>query len=152
MKEVTTRPYRASDQAGCLAVFDTNVPTFFAPAERAEFGAFLVTVDDPGHPYLVLTDADTVVGCGGLYVEPGNPHARLAWGMIDRALHRQGLGRHLTTARLDMARTIPGVTEIGLETSQHTNAFYAGFGFTASRITPDGLAPGLDSYEMVLRL
>ncbi len=31
MKDITSRPNVAEDFAACLAIFDSNVPTFFAP-------------------------------------------------------------------------------------------------------------------------
>ncbi|HEX8430709.1 MAG TPA: hypothetical protein VF625_05455, partial [Longimicrobium sp.] len=62
------RDYTTADRDPCLAVFDSNVPDFFVPAERGEFAAFLDAL--PG-PYLVVESAaGTVVGCGGYAVAP----------------------------------------------------------------------------------
>ncbi len=70
------RPYTTDDYAACLAIFDSNVPMFFAPEERAEFSAF------PGKPqgaYFVLVDdgggglwrVAVIAKCGGLASSSG---------------------------------------------------------------------------------
>lgn len=152
MHDITSRAYISEDFSFCLAIFDSNVPTFFAPEERTDFCQFLGSINAGDRPYLVLTRKDTVIACGGLITETGNRQARLAWGMVDRALHGQGLGTSLTQARLALARATSNIDELGLATSQHTSGFYEGFGFTVSKITPDGLASGLDRWDMTLRL
>lgn len=152
MQNIVSRPYTADDFSACLAIFDSNVPTYFAPEERAEFCEYLESVNDRDRPCLVLASNGSVVACGGLITEAGNRQARLAWGMVDRAFHGRGVGTRLTRARLALARATPGITELGLETSQHTHGFYEGFGFTVSKITPNGIASGLDRWDMTLRL
>ena len=47
---------------------------------------------------------------------------------------------------------MPGITRLRLSTSQHSAGFYEAMGFATTGVTPDGLAPGLDRYEMVMRL
>jgi predicted GNAT family N-acyltransferase len=145
------RPYLPTDRAACLALFDSNVPRFFDVAERPGFAQYL---DHAGMrwPYLVVEDDGRIVGCGGHAIEPDGVSVALCWGMIDNALHGQGLGRFLTEARLAAARVVPGATRVVLNTSQHTQGFYAGFGFLTEAVTPDGYAPGIDRWDMVLRL
>jgi len=58
----------------------------------------------------------------------------------------------LTEARIAAARGTPGVARGILNTSQHTQGFYARFGFEAEKVTPDGYAPGIDRWDMVLKL
>nr|WP_276562489.1 GNAT family N-acetyltransferase [Hoeflea prorocentri] len=135
-----------------MAIFDSNVPTYFARQERSDFCTYLESVDAGDSPYLVLVRDDLVVACGGLIIEPGKRKAHLAWGMVDRSFHRQGVGTRLTQERLALARAIPDIEQLELATSQHTHGFYEGFGFTVSKITPDGHAPGLDRWDMVLHL
>jgi hypothetical protein len=70
------REYTTGDRDACLAVFDSNVPRFFTPAEREEYAAFL-DAPLPG-PYLVVEDeAGVVVGCGGYALERGTADAHL---------------------------------------------------------------------------
>ena len=146
--DTTVRPCRPVDFAACLALFDGNVPQFFAESERAEFADFL---RDHDHlPYLVIEQGGAVVACGGVDVTAGR--GCLTWGMVDRSRQGQGLGRALTTARLDLLRSRPEVREVAIETSQHTAGFYEGFGFQVTRVTPDGFGPGLDRVDIVLPL
>ncbi|MEK9212812.1 GNAT family N-acetyltransferase [Sphingomonas sp. 2378] len=66
-----------------------------------------------------------------------------------QVIHRQGLGRLLTQARLHTAAEMPGVAQVHLDTSQHSEGFYARLGFQTERVTVDGYGPGLDRYDMV---
>lgn len=149
---VASRPFRATDRAACLAVFDSNVPDFLAAGERADFSADLDVAARGDTPYLVLTRAGGIVACGGLWLGPDGAEAALSWGMVARPFHRQGLGTRLLRERLALARTLPGLQRLTLATSQHTRAFYEGFGFQPVGITPEGLGPGLDRCDMILRL
>lgn len=146
------RAYRATDRAACLALFDSNVPTFFAPDERTEFAAHLDQVNAGRSPYLVLFQGDKTLACGGISRTDDPTIASLSWGMVQQASQGQGLGRVLTQARLDLARRMPGVALLRLSTSQHTAPFYRRFGFAVEALTPDGFTPGLDRVEMSLTL
>lgn len=145
--EVTIRPYAQSDFAACLALFDGNVPEFFAPAERAEFEGFLE--DGPATAYLVLEKDGAVVACGGVSRDPSG-WAVLDWGMVARSQQRSGLGRMLLAERLVLARGMPGVRGMRLKTSQKTSGFYEVFGFRVAGVVPDGFGPGLDGVAMEL--
>lgn len=152
MSKIISRPYAAFDLATCLAIFDGNVPTFFAPDERAEFKDHLKNIDVSTTPYIVLERGGAVVACGGLTIDKTRKKASLSWGMVDRALHGQRLGTQLTQARLTLARSVSGLEEIELSTSQHTHGFYQAFGFVVSGFVPRGFGPELDRWDMTLRL
>jgi predicted GNAT family N-acyltransferase len=92
------------------------------------------------------------VACGGCTVAADGTTAGFCWGMVDRALQGTGLGTLLTQARLRVAMAAPGVTRIRLDTGQHSQGFYARFGFRPVAVTPDGDGPGLDRWDMMLRL
>lgn len=143
------RPYVAADRPACLALFDSNAPRFFDPSERAGFEQFL---DEMRWPYQVIERDGRVVACGGHAVEPDGRTVSLCWGMVEQALHGQGLGRMLTEARLAAARVEPGATEVRLDTGQHTTGFYQRFGFVIERVVKDGYAPGSDRHDMRLGL
>lgn len=148
---ITIRPFVAADLSACLEIFDSNVPGFFTPAERDEFRQDMESADSP-MPYLLLLRDGEPVACGGLILGTTGRNASLSWGMVARAHHRQGLGARLLQARLDMARSIPGLTEVTLSTSQHSRGFYARSGFTLLRSIPDGFGPGMARCDMILRL
>lgn len=144
--DLTIRRYRAaSDRAACLDVFDSNVPEFFLPAERAEFEAFL---DDLPGPYFVGESGGRIVACGGYALTDSGRRADLCWGMVRRKAQRRGLGRRLTDHRIERAVAHPGVNVVALQTSQHTAAFYETRGFEIAEIEPDGFGPGMDRYDM----
>lgn len=150
MRGMAIREYAAGDRETCLLVFDTNVPRYFRPHEREEFGAFL---DDLPGPYLVLVDdSDTIVGCGGYAVSEDTGSADLCWGMVRRGMHGRGLGRVLTERRIGRIKEDDRVRSIRLHTSQHTAAFYERLGFRVTRVVRNGYAPDLDRHEMVLEL
>lgn len=102
----TIRPYVMQDHAACLALFDSNVPQFFDRSERAGFDGFLQRDTGAWH-YLVIARAGAVVACGGHALRADGRVASFGWGMVDRRLHRHGLGRALTEARIDACRAVP---------------------------------------------
>jgi ribosomal protein S18 acetylase RimI-like enzyme len=150
MTDARIRGYAPADRAACLTLFDGNMPTFFAPDERAEFAAFL-DAQATDWAFRIVERGGAIVACGGHRVAADGETAGFCWGMVDRRLHRTGLGRILTQARLDAARATPGVRQVRLDTSQQTQGFYARFGFVVERVVPDGYAPGLDRVDMLLR-
>lgn len=142
------RDYRAdADRAACLDLFDSNVPDFFLPAERAEFEAFL---DDLPGPYFVYEPAGRILASGGYALAEEGRRADLCWGMVHRSLHRQGLGQGLARYRIDRARRHPGLREVALQTSQHTADFYRSLGFKVVDVEPDGFGEGMDRLDMRL--
>ncbi len=143
------RPYAKTDRDSCLRLFDSNTPAFFSTAERPDFTRFL---DGGPSDYGVIVSLGEVVACGGYVVESDGLTASLCWGMVDRERHKAGLGRQLTAARLQAIRATSGVRFVRLDTSQHTQGFYARFGFEAEAVARDGYGPGLDRVDMVLRL
>ena len=142
----TVRPYRDTDRAACLAVFDSNVPDDFRAEERAEFAAFL---DDLPGPYLVLVDGEErVAACGGWALETDGESAAMCWGMVRRDRQGEGWGRRLLEERVRRAGSQPGVRRLILTTSQRTRGFFERLGFRVRDVVPDGIAPGLDRVEM----
>ncbi|MCF7751580.1 GNAT family N-acetyltransferase [Bacillus subtilis subsp. subtilis] len=143
------RLFTPPDADACLALFDGNVPHFFGTHERADFAAYL---QQPGRQmdYLVIERHGRVVACGGWAMDDART-AAFCWGMVERALHRQGLGSELAQARLQQA-CARGAHRVVLSTSQHTRDFYAALGFGVTRVVADGHGPGLDAVEMVLEM
>ena len=146
MDDVSFRPYRARDFAACLRLFDSNMPEFFAPHERAEFEAFL---RDAG-PYLVGEMGGQVVACGGF--EGTGTSASQTFGMVARDRQGQGIGLALTRARLEAIGAAPGVERVVIETSQRSAGFYDRLGFRVTEVTENGFGPGLDRWVMVREL
>lgn len=141
------RPYGRADFAACLALFDGNVPEFFAPGERGEFVAFLE--GGPATPYLVVERDGVVVACGGVSVGASG-WAVLDWGMVARSCQQAGIGRRLMAERLALARGMAGLRGVRLETSQRVCGFYERFGFCVTGVVAEGFGPGLDAVAMEL--
>lgn len=145
------RFYQSADMQACLDIFDRNTPRFFSPAERQDFERFLLDYAVAWN-FLVIEDNGSVVACGGHQVDKDTKSASFCWGMVANHLQGTGLGKMLTIARLNTASAMSDVATIRLETSQHTQGFYAQFGFAPERIILDGYGPGLDRWEMALSL
>ncbi len=140
------RPYTAADRAACLAIFDSNVPGFFAAAERADFAAYLDRADAR---YVVLcTDDETVVSCDGHGRRADGTTAILRWGMILRPYHRRGLGRQLIEARLGQAVADPAIARVVLYTAGQTADFYRRLGFRDTAVLADYYGSRLDQHAM----
>ena len=138
--------YSAAHRAGCLAVFDSNREPFFAVSERAEFETFLDQHTAESYYAVVLEDG-AVVACGGF----GEFDGRLAltWGMVQRAAHRNRYGTLLLAHRLEALRRVHGSEPVYINTSQHTEGFFAKHGFRTLAVKADGFAPGLHKVSMV---
>ena len=149
MNKPTFRPYTPADKDLCLAIFDSNIPTYFAETERTGYEAFL---DAPTGPYFILEQGSNAVGCAGYGKKVTDPddYAIFSYGMVAREFHKQGYGTHLAQLRLDAMHQDPAVKAAKLNTSQLTAPFYARFGFKTVNIIKDGFADGLDDVEMHL--
>ena len=149
--EVRLRPWRAEDRDLGAALFDSNTPRHFAAIEKADFLAFVDTL--PG-PYFVLESLDgAALGCGGYAGQPRDRSvAALCWGMVRGELHGRRLGERLLTERLARIAADPAFATVDIETTQHSQGFFARYGFVETAHTPDGFAPGMDRVDMTLRL
>jgi predicted N-acetyltransferase YhbS len=145
------RAFQDSDIGACLSLFDSNVPTFFAPQERAEFDQFLRELPSVADFFVIELGQGEIAACGGLEYVAERGIACLCWGMVRRDLHGRGLGKLLTQHRLDAARRKSEITRVAIDTSQHTAPFYEKFGFAIRTVSPDGYGPGLDRHDMELQ-
>jgi N-acetylglutamate synthase-like GNAT family acetyltransferase len=141
--------YSPADRRGCLEVFDSNTPSFFASAERAEFESFL---DQPDCAYFVMKHNGEIVGCGGYAILVEQKLAVLTWGMVRRDLQKQGLGRFLLMFRLREISKHGDVQSVRLHTSQNTAPFFEKQGFKVLSVVQDGYAAGLHRVEMVKKM
>ena len=139
------RPYALGDKDACLALFDSNVPTFFDSTERTLFEDFL---DDPAGRYFCIEQDDRIVGCGG-FARESRGQARFTWGMVDQTRHGDGLGRLLTEHRLQEIVRTGDYKEADLSTTPRIAPFFAKFGFVETGYEKDGFAPGMDKVLMV---
>ena len=142
------RPFDPADTGACLQVFDSNVPHFFADAEREDFRHHLSAIDGQAHRYVVLTCEGQIRACGGISLSGAT--ARLTWGMVARDWQVRGLGARLLSERLAVLTGLPAIRCVALSTGTRTAGFYESAGFRLLRVIPDGFAAGLDACEMEL--
>ena len=145
------RPYMPANRPACLALFESNFPHFFSEADRADYHEFLNDADAGRETYFVLQRGAETLACGGVGQDAGETF--LSWGMVRGDLRGTGLGTQLTQFRLDWLRLHwPAATHAKIDTSQHTESFYARFGFEVVEREQDGFGPGLDKVRMVAEL
>ncbi|KAA9327105.1 GNAT family N-acetyltransferase [Hymenobacter busanensis] len=148
------RAYEAiRDEEAVLQLFRSNLAPYFVPEEEADLLAFLRgEVSTDGLPYFVaeLAGHAGLVAAGGYALN--HPYAVLTWGMVNRQLHGQGLGRAFTAFRIAQCRQAYPGKSIEIKTSQHTEGFYAKLGFRTLAIEPDKWAPGLHEVHMLLEV
>lgn len=144
MNPARVRAYTSADRPACIALFDGNVPDYFAEIERADF---LATLDEIEDYWVIELDGQGIVACGGYAVEASG-EAALCWGMVRRDLHRRGLGERLLAERLRRIDADPAARQVVIETTQFSRGFYARYGFVVTREQADGFAPGYHLVEM----
>jgi ribosomal-protein-alanine N-acetyltransferase len=102
-------------------------------------------VDGPGRSYLVLVEADEVLGYGGIMIIGTDAHVMTI--AVDPGHRRRGLGSHLMLDLIDTALAA-GAEHLTLELRVSNTAarrLYEKFGFT-----PVGVRPGYYSDEDAL--
>ena len=108
------RAYTAADRAGCLSVLES-----IGGEGLVDFAAYL----DGGPRYFVAEHDGQIVGCGGV------GEGRLEWGMVHRAMQRQGLGRFLLYYRMREVGKLGNFEHVQVRVPRGVAGFYAGQGF-----------------------
>ena len=147
--------YRNDDLERCIAIFHSNLPTYFTTEEETEFIQFLQQNE---FPYWVVKHNDLIVGCGGIYVSSPNfkrsdfeQEVGFAWGMIEQQYHQQGFGKALTKFRLNYLLNHYPKRPIVLRTTQHTYPFFEQYGFTIHNYEKNGYGDNMDKITMVYK-
>ncbi len=143
------RRYEDADLAACLAVFDSNVPKFFAPHEREGFASFLGDLERFAVQYYVLVDGPRVIACAG--VGRRDDEARMCWGIVDGTRQGEGLGRLLLLVRLVRGAEL-GARRAGLDTIPSVAPFFEREGFVITGGEDDHYGPGIHRRDLLLML
>lgn len=141
------RLYQPTDLDPVVAIFRSNIPKYFGPAEEAGLHDFL---RDFSEDYYVVEVNGEVVGAGGIALNGDlvPPTLSLCWGMVREDHLGTGLGKALTEFRISLSNEkYPGVP-MTIGTSQHTRGFYEKLGFRTVEHTPNGYGPGIDICRM----
>lgn len=141
--------YTSAHRAACTEIFRSNEPLYFA---EAELPGFLEWLDDytDDNPYFVMKENGETIACGGIFLDAEKNEAGLAWGMVHHRHHKKGYGQQFTLYRLALLLETWPMAVITIETSQHTEGFYARMGFRTTAIEKNGFAEGIDKYFMQL--
>lgn len=139
------RPYRVEDRSACLEVFDTNIPDFFAPAEKGVYETYLDGISTHTDQYFVAEHDGRIVGAGG------RDGVRIRWVMVHRGVQRMGVGRLVVMKLLrDIGREGHEVST--LATGALVYPFYEKLGYRIVEVIKDGFVPGYDRVEMAKKL
>ena len=144
---VKFKAYENSNFASCLNLFDSNSQVYFSTDERADFENFLQHLENNSHYYVGFIQ-DHLIACGGWDLQDSQCYLR--WGIIDRHTHNTGLGTQLLKFRIAQIYRLEGRIDIAIKTSGQAHGFFAKHGFFTDSIVTDGLAPGIDQYNMIL--
>lgn len=144
---MTILPYTPSLLTACLGVFESNKPKYFHEDERPLFIDHLNRNSE--ERYWIVRLKGRIVACGGIY-EDDMDVAGLAWGMVHSHFHGMGIGKKLTSYRIQKLREIYPHHRYKIDTSQHTSRFYEKMGFKISHVVRDGFGIGLDKIVMWL--
>ena len=147
MTRVVVRDYAATDRDAVLAIFDSNLPNYFAPSDRAWLGE---TLDEPDGPAFVATIDAVPVAFGGYELWEHYNKALLYWGMAARAWHGSGIGRLLLVERLlHVARfAAPPTRYVTVDTSPLVAPFFRHAGFEETAMWPEGYRSGMTMHEL----
>ena len=141
------RPYNSTDRETCLAIFDANCPSFFAPNERADYISFL---DATPEDYEVCEVDRGIVAAFGLTPGDANDN-RLVWIMLDPGSQGAGIGSVIMQRIISQSRD-SGSWMIRIAASQKSAPFFAKFGAKVTAHTKDGWGPGMDRVDMEIVL
>lgn len=134
------RPFVEADRPAVLALFDANVPTYFAPGER---GWLEDSLDDLEGPAFLVTVDGAVAAFGGYEIWDYYDKALLCWGMAHPQHHGRGLGRWLLSARLALiAEEDPPTRWVTVDTSPKVAPFFLSQGFETAGVWPHGYRTG----------
>ncbi|WP_299820723.1 GNAT family N-acetyltransferase [uncultured Pontibacter sp.] len=139
------RLYRPSDKEQLIALLRLNTPAYFAAEEEEDFKSYL---DKEAEHYFVVEENCIIVGSGGInYLEEGT-QARISWDIVHPAHQGKGIGRALTSFRLQEIQKNTAVQVIMVRTSQFVYKFYEKLGFELEKVEKDYWAKGYDLYQM----
>ncbi len=140
------QPYAEADRAAVLALFDANVPSYFAADERDWLEDSLDDLDGPA--FLVTVDGEAAA-FGGYEVWDYYDKALLVWGMAHPRFHGRGLGRWLLAARLALiGEETPPTRWVTVDTSPKIAPFFLSQGFETAGLWPHGYRAGGDMHVL----
>ncbi|RDI15894.1 GNAT family N-acetyltransferase [Flavobacterium sp. AG291] len=139
------RPYTPADGESIITLLRLNTPQYFAPEEEQDLRDYFANHIDR---YFAVEDNSNIIGSGGINITNRGKNAALSWDIIHPEHQGKGVGRQLTQHRLDVIKSIAGIENISVRTSQLVYKFYEKFGFALKEVIKDYWAKGIDMYRM----
>lgn len=140
------RKYYTADFDAIIDLLRLNTPHYFYATEESDLIRYLQT--EANH-YFVYELSGEIVGCGGInFGFDGGKTARLSWDIIHPLKQGEGIGKRLTTYRMEQMAEDDMVERVCVRTTQMAYQFYEKMGFRLERIELDYWAQGFDLYEM----
>lgn len=146
------RPFLATDEAACIAVFNSIDDDFFAQLNEEDFKRWILrSLNKENHYYYVVEADDKIVGCGGFLIKEEEQEAVVAWGMVHPQQQRKGYGLALLDFRIqEIQKILPSGKIVTLDTTQQTYEFFEKKGFVVTRIQEGYHKKDLHRYDMEL--
>jgi predicted GNAT family N-acyltransferase len=141
--------YENDYRAQCIRAFDSNIGQYFDASEREEFIEFLDSLTSNSKYFICLKNGQ-LLACGGIGLS--QEIGSLAWGLVHRDFHGQGIGTTLTDYRLSYLKANSTIKKVRIETSQHTEGFYQKRGFVTTGSVINGFGEGIDCVSMELHV
>lgn len=143
------RAYTDTDKKEVVQLLRLNIPTYFAPAEEADFIDYL---ENKKEEYFVMVIDNQIIGCGGINLLEDGKIGRISWDMLHPKYQKKGLGTVLLQYRIQKLLDKEGVEKIVVRTSQISYGFYQKNGFELKEIQKDYWAEGYDLYVMEYKI
>lgn len=148
--QVLIRTYRAKDRKHLIAIFHSNCPRYFDPADIDDLHYYLDHFADGNFKVLLLDGK--LVGCGGHYVKLEEKVFGIAWVMFKRhALGASNIKRIAAIFFADILTAIqkePYTFDILINTTQIMERLFNTYGFETEQVIKDGFGQNLDHIVM----
>ncbi len=146
------RTFKESDEAGCVAIFNSIDDDFFAQLNADDFRRWILrSLNTDNHFYYVVEDEGEMVGCGGFIIREDVSEAIVAWGMVHPDHQKKGYGLELLEFRInEIKKRMAHGKIVTLDTTQQTYEFFEKLGFKVVRIQEGYHKKDLHRYDMAL--
>lgn len=147
------RPFLASDEEACVAIFNSIDDDFFAQLKEEDYRRWILrSLNTDNHYYYAVEAEGEIVGCGGFLIkEEEEKEAIIAWGMVHPDQQKNGYGLALLDFRIDeIKKRMASGKIVTLDTTQQTYEFFEKKGFVVTKIQEGYHKKDLHRYDMEL--
>jgi len=146
------RPFLASDEEACVAIFNSIDDDFFAQLKEVDYRRWILrSLNTDNHFYYAVEADGKIVGCGGFLIKEKGGEAIIAWGMVHPDQQKKGYGLALLDFRIEeIKKRLPSGTIITRDTTQQTFEFFEKKGFVVIKIQEGYHKKDLHRYDMEL--